>query len=436
MKITNKAHLKFIEASLDDNKVHTDVDVATNLGAKSRIIHGIHQILYLLNTLEVSEVEISTLNINFIKPLSAEQDFEIYTNKVGNTVNFSIENSITLFTSGYLKLNNLEPTIYNRLEPNTRFRHNNDNLLEPVKLMEFNLTEILILYPWLKEEMSINFLKNLIYISYYFGVEISNKKNMIINVQINANYTQQNSEVTSFSKKHGMAECLEINSPNQKIKAIGRKFDLYDSSNSNFNLNLGRYGGQKAIIFGGTGSLGSTIAKLLTRDGSQVHITYRSKKKLEAIYGQQLSLIVPWKYDLLKSNFPKVEGVTHIYYLLTPSIFLSNKPNFSTEVLQTFSYYYIDNLRNVISTYSSSSLQYVFSPSTKAIDEPVLNLKEYITIKKDMEFLLKQISYLNPNLTISYPRIEAFESIQTTNISKSDKKPASDIAYKYLPVTS
>lgn len=233
-----------------------------------------------------------------------------------------------------------------------------------------------------------------------------------------------------------MAECLEINSPNQKIKAIGRKFDLYDSSNSNFNLNLGRYGGQKAIIFGGTGSLGSTIAKLLTRDGSQVHITYRSKKKLEAIYGQQLSLIVPWKYDLLKSNFPKVEGVTHIYYLLTPSIFLSNKPNFSTEVLQTFSYYYIDNLRNVISTYSSSSLQYVFSPSTKAIDEPVLNLKEYITIKKDMEFLLKQISYLNPNLTISYPRIEAFESIQTTNISKSDKKPASDIAYKYLPVTS
>ena len=100
MKITNKAHSKFIEASLDDNKVHTDVNVATNLGAKSRIIHGIHQILFLLNTLEVLEVEISSLNLNFIKPLSVEQDFEIYTNKVGNTVNFSIENSITLFTSG------------------------------------------------------------------------------------------------------------------------------------------------------------------------------------------------------------------------------------------------------------------------------------------------------------------------------------------------
>jgi hypothetical protein len=436
MKITNIAHYKFIKASLDDNQVHTDINVATKLGANSRIIHGVHQILYILNTLKISEIEISSLNFNFIKPLSAGQDFEIYTNKVENTINFSIENSITIFTSGFLKLHNLEHTINNRLEKPKRFPYNNENLLEPVKLMEFNLAEIVSLYPWLKEQMSINFLTNLLYISYYFGVEISYKNNMIINVHVSANYTQQNSVVRSFSKKHGLAECLEINSPNQKIKAIGRKFELYDSSNSNFNLNLGRYGAQKAVIFGGTGSLGSTIAKLLIRDGSQVHITYRSREKLETIYGQELNLIVPWKYNLLENNIPEVDGITHLYYLLTPSIFLPNKPNFSTEVLQTFSYYYIDNLRNVISAYSSSSLQFVFSPSTKAIDEPVLNLKEYITSKKEMEFLLQQISILNPNLTISYPRIEAFESLQTTNISKSSKKPASEIAYKYLPVTS
>ena len=436
MKITKKAHYKFIKASLDDNQVHTDINVATNLGANSRIIHGIHQVLYILNPLEISELEISSLNFNFIKPLSVGQDFEINTNRAGNIINFSIENTITLFTSGYLKLDKLEHTFNNTLEKAAYFPYNNGNLPEPIKLMEFNLAEILILYPWLKEQMSINFLKNLIYISYYFGVEISDKKTMIINVHMNVNYTQHDSEITSFSKQNGVAECLEIKLSDRIFKAIGRKFDLYDSDNSNFNLNLGRYGGQKALIFGGTGSLGSTIAKLLIRDGSQVHTTYRSMKKLQAIYKQELHLIVPWKYDLPKSNLPEVESITHIYYLITPNIFLSNKPNFSTEVLQTFYDYYIDNLRNVISAYSSSSLQFVFSPSTKAIDEPVLNLKEYIAVKKDMEFLLQQISYLNPNLTISYPRIEAFESSQTTNISKSIKKLPSEIAYKYLPFTS
>lgn len=435
MKITKKDHYKFIKTSLDDNQVHTDINVATNLGANSRIIHGIHQVLYILNTLEISELEISSLNFNFIKPLSVGQDFEININRVGNVVNFSIENTITLFTSGYLKLNKLEQTFNNTLKT-TYSSYNNDNLPEPIKLMEFNLTEILILYPWLKKQMSVNFLKNLIYVSYYFGVEISDKKTMIINVHMNVDYTQHDSEIIGFSKQNGVAECLEIKLPDRIFKAIGRKFDLYDSDNSNLNLNLGRYGGQKALIFGGTGSLGSTIAKLLIRDGSQVHTTYRSMKKLQSIYKQELSLIVPWKYDLPKSNLPEIGGITHIYYLITPSIFLSNKPDFSTEVLQTFYDYYIDNLRNVISAYSSNFLQFVFSPSTKAIDEPVLNLKEYIAVKKDMEFLLQQISYLNPNLTISYPRIEAFESLQTINISKSIKKLPSEIAYKYLPFTS
>jgi acyl dehydratase len=70
MKITKKDHYKFIKASLDDNQVHTNINVATNLGANSRIIHGIHQVIYILNTLEISELEISSLNFNFIKPLS------------------------------------------------------------------------------------------------------------------------------------------------------------------------------------------------------------------------------------------------------------------------------------------------------------------------------------------------------------------------------
>jgi hypothetical protein len=49
----------------------------------------------------------------------------------------------------------LEQTFNNTLEKTAYSPYNNDNLPEPIKLMEFNLTEILILYPWLKKQMSI-----------------------------------------------------------------------------------------------------------------------------------------------------------------------------------------------------------------------------------------------------------------------------------------
>ena len=436
MRITKVEHYKFIKASLDDSQVHTDIDVARALGATSRIIHGVHQVLCILNYLKIPEAEISYFNFNFIKPLSVDQNFKIEHNTIGNKIYVRVENSITEFTSGQIVLKNSKPKLNNSFKKLSLIPDNDKYFPEIFRLNEFNFTAIFALYPWIQDNISTPFLKTLMYISFYFGVEKSSKQLMLVNIQIKENAVQKSSEIQSIERQNGKAEFLTLKSSEKFFEAIGRKYELYDFKNSNLNLNLGKYGHQKAVIFGGTGSLGSTFAKLLIRDGSQVHVTYRSKKKLNKIFEHEIGSFTPWQYDLLKSKPPKIEGITHLYYLLSPPIFLSNKPDFSVRISDIFYEYYIDNLKKVIAAYSSSSLQYIFSPSTKAIEDPSLILKEYIKIKTDMEILLKQTSISNPDLIISYPRIEAFESLQTIHMPKFLKKTSSEIAYNHLPITS
>jgi hypothetical protein len=433
MNISEKAHIHFISCSLDDNQVHTNVSVAKSLGATSKIVHGIHQILFILEQLKFKEKDIIDLNFNFLKPLSVGQEFNVSKKLVGKKVYVSIENSFTQFSSGYLELED-DPSNFSELNNHRQLIQVFYNLPRNLEFIE--LEKIFLLYPWLKENFSLFFLKTLIYVSYYFGVEISSKNTMIINVQMRVNNSFQNNKIQTFKKQNGQAELITIQTHKWTIKAIGRRYVLYASDDLTLDLNLGKYGGQNALVFGATGSLGGTIAKLLIRDRSQVHGTYRSDLKLHETFPYKSNNFIPWKYDVLKNELPEIYKITHIYYLITPDIFLSNKPDFSIDFSGILHTYYVEHLKTILQKYSSNSLKYIFSPSTMAIEEPTSHLKEYINVKQEMEIFLDQFSILNPNLTVSYPRIEMFKSQQTVNIPQSLKTSPSEIAYKYLPFTS
>ena len=115
---------------------------------------------------------------------------------------------------------------------------------------------------------------------------------------------------------------------------------------------------------------------------------------------------------------------------------MSNKPVFSEIAYDEYHKCYVTKIEEIIDKYSKGPLKYVFSPSTIAINQPSLQLKEYIKAKQEMENKLLELSPLNSHLTISFPRLELFDSLQTSNVPEYAKKLPEEIAYRYLPFTS
>ncbi len=438
MRISDYQHNQFILCSLDDNNIHADIAVAESLGANSRIIHGIHQVILVISRLSLNESEIREFKFNFIKPLSANQDFKISCSRVDDKIHFSIEDSITQFTSGYFSLSEQSDSSDKKTEKTIELMKNRSLPKDFSESVKFDLKKLSSIYPRITTSFTPEFLRRLLYVSFYFGVTIRSENMVIISVQFKATHTLEENNFETEIKRSGQAQTLKMDFGGKRLLATGRKFNYFNPRYSNLtsNTNLGRYGGQKALIFGGTGSLGSTISKILIRDQSQVNVTYKSLKKLNSVFDNKFENLIPWEYDLDSTNFPDIEGITHIYYLISPRIFLSNKPAFSRSAYDEFHRCYVIKIEEIIKKYSKGPLEFVFSPSTIAINHPSFQLKEYIKAKQEMEKKLLELSIHNSNLTISFPRLEEFESMQTINLPRHLKKLPQEIAFRYLPFTS
>ena len=153
-----------------------------------------------------------------------------------------------------------------------------------------------------------------------------------------------------------------------------------------------------------------------------MNVTFRSLEKLNQVFDQKLENLTSWEYDLDSSSLPDLEDITHIYFLLTPRIFISNKQLFSEVAYDEFYKYYVTTIQEIIDKYTKGPLKYIFSPSTIALNQPSLQLKEYIKAKQEMESQLLKYSSLYTHLTISFPRLEVFDSLQTSNIPPHAKK--------------
>ena len=53
MNINESIHKLFVDASCDDNLIHTNSEYAQILGAKDKIVHGVHQLIIVFNFLKI-----------------------------------------------------------------------------------------------------------------------------------------------------------------------------------------------------------------------------------------------------------------------------------------------------------------------------------------------------------------------------------------------
>jgi NAD(P)-dependent dehydrogenase (short-subunit alcohol dehydrogenase family) len=205
----------------------------------------------------------------------------------------------------------------------------------------------------------------------------------------------------------------------------------------------GEFGGQRALVIGGSRGLGATAAMLLCSGGGTPLVTYATGRRDAEVLerdaraaGFALDIV---RFDVLDDPVKRIAdaaarfGATHIYYFATPRIFVRRQDPFDAALFQRFVDFYVSGFARVCAAVRSVTPALdVFYPSTTAIDaDGVRELTEYAAAKAAGETLCRTLNASMPGLRILVRRLPRVATDQTATILPA---PALDPVEALLPV--
>jgi hypothetical protein len=176
----------------------------------------------------------------------------------------------------------------------------------------------------------------------------------------------------------------------------------------------GEFKGARALIVGGSRGLGELTAKIVAAGGGDITLTYASglvdvqrvASEIKAAGGRCEIL----QYDARKAphmQIASLKPVNQIYYFATDKIFRRKQELFEPELFAQFSQIYSTGFYQLCRFLLPRSLEglSVFYPSTVAIDECHATLAEYSMAKTAGEVLCANMQRFMPQLRILVTRL-------------------------------
>ena len=194
----------------------------------------------------------------------------------------------------------------------------------------------------------------------------------------------------------------------------------------------GAYAGRRALVIGGSRGLGEVCAKLLAAGGADVRLTYfRGAADAEAVAAEivggggragarPFNVLGPAE-DLAAALEPDWRP-SHVYYFATPPIFVAARKKFSADLFSAFCAYYVTGFVNLVKALEAGadeSLE-VFYPSSTAVDDPPPEMGEYAAAKAAGEMAARFLGNANPKLTVRIRRLPRLPTDQTATLFAVD----------------
>ena len=189
---------------------------------------------------------------------------------------------------------------------------------------------------------------------------------------------------------------------------------------------------QRAIIIGGSRGLGEVVGKTLAAGGAEVMITYNkghedAKRVCEDIEcgGGRASYI---QYDVLdpkahlESQIKLMDPLSHLYYFASPRIESSPKGNFSSELFNIYSAFYVTGFKRAIQSFLPLGLKGVFYPSTIFLDSLPEDFIEYTTAKSAGEIFCETMTRHRNTPIFWSPRLPKMKTDQVVGITTTEGK--------------
>lgn len=441
-KFTWGLQRSFAELSGDYNPLHTDAKVARRLLFGGVVVHGIHALLWALDSWlrsKPASIEILSINAMFNKPIRVDEEvtFTLTDEKEGRArINLQAGESLCTLIDVVWSHSR------RKAWPEFSTHHPDRRVCRTVSLDEvesasgalplyFHQNSATELFPHLVTIMPSKQLAGIIASSRLVGVECPGLHSLYSELQIAFDSlvdsaSELHYEVQHFDRRFSLVS-IRIAAPGMSglIKAFLRPGPQAQVNSSELPTLVSRteFQGQRALIIGGSRGLGEATAKLLSAGGADVKITYfAGKEDASRVTSEILSSggsAASFFFDVLDPGQDLYQKLgtawspTHLYYFATPFIFAGDRGFLSLELLKKFCDYYLQGFLNTVKHVARFNLKRVFYPSSVAIDEIPIEMGEYVIAKMAGETLCIVLEKKSPGLRIYRPRLPRLSTDQT-----------------------
>lgn len=446
---TTADQLAFAKLSGDNNPLHMDPIAARRLLFGRPVVHGIHLLLWALDTYirdTAVPVALRSVRAQFLRPVG-----------VNEGVSFSIAASnndfvdLQLISAGVLSTKirfalEAQTVVAEVVLPFAASVLKSPNPMREAEIASYSgdldlvLDEELsgTLFPHLTKFVPALQIATLLATTRLVGVECPGLNSVYFELDLSsAPVVKENRlhfEVTRYEKALGLV-VMRVSAPTLAgaVKAFVRPPIQRQPSYLELKEHIisGEFADQRAVIIGGSRGLGEIAVKLLSGGGANVKFTYHSGQKdadklrdeVTSSGGQASCL----QLDILESDTSSLatEQIadwrpTHLYFFATPFIFASATGVFSPGLFDRFCAYYVRGFVSLISRLAPAGLKYVLYPSSVAIDEVPSNMGEYASAKAAGEMVCAFLRKVHRNLIIECPRLPRLATDQTVSLRPVD----------------
>lgn len=193
------------------------------------------------------------------------------------------------------------------------------------------------------------------------------------------------------------------------------------------------FDGAKALIIGGSRGLGELVGKILAAGGAEVTVTYclceADARRVQAEIAGHAGRCEIMRYDALENCEQQLrllpQDPNQLYYMATPAITPRRAGAFDRKLFENYLKFYVDGfyeLCRALSAQTNGDLR-VFYPSTAYIDSRPQALTEYVMAKAAGEVLCADSQYfekLGSILSVRLPRLLTDQTVSLTDEKFAD----------------
>ncbi len=435
----------FAKLSGDYNPIHIDKIAARRMIFGMPIVHGIHALLWCLDSWLMGKTKIlllNSINVYFNKPIGLDEEVSLLINNESKRcVRIDLLNcDLIVMMSVIIRWDSLKiqdlplPLNYFPEKFPPRMVLTDDIIGKSGELdLYLNVKAATKNFPNLLACISPLQIAVFLSLSRLVSVECPGLHSLFSELSLsfrnNLDYKYLNYEITNYNKKLSLV-FIKVKSPimTGQIRAFHRPNTLKQESYKKLKdlVSSTEFTGWRAMLIGGSRGLGEVCAKLLAAGGAEVLLTY-NKGKEDALYivddiNKNGGVAKCLHFDVLSikhQNFISSLNnwfPTHLFYFATPFIFSGVKGVFSTDQFNKFCHYYVNGFQNCTNILINLGLRNIFYPSTLAISELQTNMSEYTVAKTAGEMLCLFLQKNNSDLKIYKPRLPRMSTDQTVTL--------------------
>jgi hypothetical protein len=443
-RINSGLQQAFAKLSGDFNPMHVDPIAARRLISGRPVVHGIHSILWALDSwLEIRQEKVSlvSLEAEFRKPVDLGNEICCaILSEEGGKLELELSSTAiaaTLYcqwvagesTTTVIPISGM-PERRESIEHTGEKLHNLSGALE--LLLDTDAAEKLFpsLIAWLPHIQIAEILAT----SRLVGMECPGLHSVFSELKLSFSELEDDTPVLKFHVKRfderfGLTT-VEVRGPGVTgaIKAFLRPIpqDQISYGVALESIEQDEFSGQRALIIGGSRGLGEVSAKLLAAGGAEVLLTYHQgaddahRVTEEIRLGNGSAEALPFditdggkSFDLILSQsiLP-----THLYYYATPHIFSGDRGVFSVTLFEEFCTYYVKGFIDLTRPMIESGLRSIFYPSSIALEQLPPDMVEYTAAKAAGEVICAFLETLEEGVFVYRPRLPRLATDQTLSL--------------------